>query len=58
MIIAGRAGGALRTGLHVQGMGDNASKVHLTLLQALGVPVTSFGAGPGLATDTVSAIRV
>jgi hypothetical protein len=57
MIVAGRAGGALKTGLHVHAAGDNASKVHLTLLKAVGVPVTSFGAGPGLATDTVADIQ-
>jgi hypothetical protein len=53
MIVAGRAGGALRTGQHIHAAGDNTSKVHLTLLNAVGVPATSFGAGPGLATDTV-----
>jgi len=53
MIVAGRAGGALRTGQHIHAAGESTSKVHLTLLEALGVPVTSFGAGPGLATDTV-----
>jgi hypothetical protein len=56
MIVAGRAGGALRTGQHVHAMGDNTSNVHLTLLQAVGVPVTSFGAGPGLSTGTVAAL--
>ena len=58
MIVAGRAGGALRTGQHVHALGDNTSNVHLTLLQAVGVPATSFGAGPGLSTGTVTAIRV
>jgi Protein of unknown function (DUF1552) len=57
MIVAGRAGGALKTGLHVHAAGDNTSKVHLTLLQAVGVPATSFGGGPGLAMDTVADIK-
>ena len=57
MIVAGRAGGALRTGQHVHALGDNTSNVHLTLLQAVGVPATSFGAGPGLSTGTVAAIQ-
>ena len=57
MIVAGRAGGALKTGLHVHAAGDNTSKVHLTLLQAVGVPATSFGGGPGLATDTVADLK-
>jgi hypothetical protein len=57
MIVAGRAGGALRTGQHIHALGDNTSKVHLTLLNAVGVPATSFGAGPGLATETVSELQ-
>jgi len=57
MIVAGRAGGALKTGLHVAGAGANTSNVHLTLLQAVGAPVTSFGGGPGLSTTPVAAIQ-
>jgi hypothetical protein len=57
MIVAGKAGGALKTGLHVHATGDNTSKVHLTLLQAVGVPATSFGGGAGLVTDTVADIK-
>jgi hypothetical protein len=56
MIVAGRAGGALRAGQHLAGAGANTSNVHLTLLNAVGVPVTSFGAGPGLSTGTVAAM--
>jgi hypothetical protein len=56
MIVAGRAGGALRTGQHIHAMGDNTSNVHLTLLQAVGVPATSFGGGAGLSTTTVPSL--
>jgi hypothetical protein len=56
MIVAGRAGGALRAGQHIHAMGDNTSNVHLTLLQAVGAPVTSFGGGAGLSTTTVPAL--
>ncbi len=43
VLTAGKAGGALKTGLHVQAGGDPASRVGLTLQQALGVPVNSWG---------------
>jgi hypothetical protein len=55
-VIGGRAGGALKGDLHVRGDGSNASKVHLTLLQAAGLPVTSFGAGAGQTSQTVPAL--
>jgi hypothetical protein len=56
IVVAGSAGGALRTGFHHRGANENTSKVHLTLLKACGVPATSFGAEAGLATDTVGAL--
>ncbi len=40
---AGRAGGRLRTGLHVSGVGDSASRVGLTLQQAMGLNVGQWG---------------
>ena len=43
IITAGRAGGAMKTGIHVQGAGDPATRVGLTVLQALRVPVSKFG---------------
>ena len=55
-IVGGRAGGALRGDLHVRGDRSNASQVHLTLLRACGLPVSSFGAGAGQATTTVPAL--
>jgi hypothetical protein len=65
MIIAGRAGGALvHPGIHYQsptkgdlaseGKGRNVSVVPLTLMQAMGTGITSFGAGAGLATKVIS----
>ncbi len=43
IVTAGRASGALKTGIHVQGAGDPATRVGLTVLQALKVPVAKFG---------------
>lgn len=42
MLLAGTAGGKLKTGRVIGGSGPN-EQVHLGVLQALGVPVTSFG---------------
>ncbi len=47
VLIAGKAGGALKAGLHVPVTGDaaaiNACRVPLTLLRAFGVPQTDWG---------------
>lgn len=40
---AGRAGGRLRTGLHVSGVGESASRVGLTMQQAMGLNVAQWG---------------
>lgn len=43
IITAGRAGGAVKTGLHIRGVGDAATRVGLTAMQALKMPVGKFG---------------
>jgi hypothetical protein len=59
ILIAGRAGGALRTGLHVRSTTrENTSKPLLSLLRAVGLPLTEFGTGLGRVTDGVPAIEV
>ena len=45
MIVAGGAGGRWRSGQHIAGKGDPVSRVGLTLQQALGMSVDSWGAG-------------
>ena len=45
MMLAGRAGGRVRTGLHVDGAGTSVSRVGLTLQQVMGVPVGAWGIG-------------
>ncbi len=40
---AGRAGGLLKTGLHVDMAGDPATRLGLTAMQVLGVPINKFG---------------
>lgn len=43
MMIAGRAGGRVRPGIHVKGRGDPVSRVGLTLQQVMGVQVQRWG---------------
>ena len=43
MMTAGRAGGRLKTGYHIQAKGDSVTRVGLTIQQALGVPVSTWG---------------
>jgi hypothetical protein len=57
LMVAGRAGGALRTGLHHRGNGGSATAVHLTLVRALGLDWQSFGKGDDEATQTISEIE-
>jgi hypothetical protein len=43
MMIAGRAGGRIRTGFHLAGRADAASRVGLTVQQAMGLQVERWG---------------
>jgi hypothetical protein len=43
MFTLGRANGKLKTGIHVQGSAEPVSRVGLTLQQALGLPLNSWG---------------
>lgn len=45
MMIAGGGGGSLRTGLHIAGNGDAATRAGLTLQQVMKVPVERWGTG-------------
>ena len=57
IILAGGANGALKTGIHYHSAGGEiATKVSLTLLRTMGVRAQSFGAGPGLVSDGLTAI--
>lgn len=58
ILVAGGGGGALvHPGIHIKGSKGNASDVLLTLLQAMGLPLTEFGKGGGLTRQTVAALR-
>jgi hypothetical protein len=43
IMVAGGAGGRWRTGQHITGKGDPSSRVGLTIQQALGMPIDSWG---------------
>jgi hypothetical protein len=43
MMVAGRAGGRIRTGFHLAGRADPATRVGLTLQQAMGLQVEKWG---------------
>jgi hypothetical protein len=43
LLVAGKAGGKLKTDQHLRLLDENVSKVPFTLLTALGSPATSFG---------------
>ncbi len=49
ILTVGRAGGRLKTGIHVSMLGDPATRVGLTLQQMMGVPIKSWG---GLSNET------
>ena len=58
ILIAGSACDRLRPGRHYRSLsGENASKVCLTLLGALGVPAVSYGAGAAHTTDSLGDIE-
>lgn len=58
IVIAGGAGGKLKTGLHYHSpASENASKVLLSLCRACGLTLPSFGADGGHVTEGLSAIE-
>ena len=58
MMIAGRAGGAIRSGVHVAGETAPTSRVGLTIQQVMGLTVESWGSRSMEATHPISEILV
>lgn len=56
MMIAGRAGGAIKPGVHVSGATSPATRVGLTIQQVMGLNTESWGARSMEATQPVSEI--
>lgn len=58
IVIAGKACGTLRTGVHYRSYSqENVSKVLLTLTRAMDIPATAFGEGAMAATESLSEIE-
>lgn len=53
-MIAGRAGGRLRTGIHVRGNGEPVTRIGLTAQQVMGLPISEWGTRSLTATRPVS----
>ena len=56
MFTAGSGGGRIRTGLHIQAKGDPASRLALTLQQAMGLPVSHWGTESMASSKAISDI--
>ena len=56
VFVAGRAGGKLKSGIHVDGNGDSCTRVGLTIQQALGLPVNKWGTGSMETNKTIGEI--
>jgi hypothetical protein len=58
LLVAGQACGKLKKGVHYKSpAAENASKLGLTLLRVMGVPVTEFGTDDGYVTEGIDAIE-
>jgi hypothetical protein len=56
LLTAGKAGGRIKTGQHVQAKGDPGTRVGLTVQQAVGVPVSSWGKDAMETSKTITEI--
>ena len=53
---AGRAGGRIKTGLHVVGNGDPITRVGLTAMQVMGLPLDKWGTQSLQTSKTITEI--
>jgi len=56
LVLAGGGSGALRRGVHLRAQGENASRVMLSVLQAMGLPAAEYGVGAGRVTEGLGAL--
>lgn len=57
-MVAGNAGGRMRTGLHVRGAGDSTSRVGLTMQQLMGLSVGRWGTDQNETSRPISEIVI
>jgi hypothetical protein len=58
IFFAGKAGGRLKTGMHVVGTGDPVTRVGLTAMQAMGVPIEKWGTQSLQTSKSISDVMV
>ncbi len=58
VMMIGKAGGRLKTGHHVVGHGDPISRIGLTAMQVMGLPVEKWGTGSQQTSKTITEILV
>ncbi|MBT5240302.1 MAG: DUF1552 domain-containing protein [Rhodospirillaceae bacterium] len=58
VMMIGNAGGRLKTGMHIAGNGDPITRIGLTALQVMGVPIERWGTGSLETTKTISQVLV
>jgi hypothetical protein len=56
MITIGSGGGAMKTGIHVSAPGDGVTRVGLTVMQALGVPIGDWGSESNKTNKTITEV--
>ncbi len=56
IMIAGRAGGRVRPGVHVRGAGDSTARIGLTLQQVMGLNLATWGTKANRTSRMVSEI--
>ncbi len=58
VLLAGKAGGAIHSGIHYRSPGESATRVLLTIMRAMGLTMPTFGVGPAQETEALSAVLV
>jgi hypothetical protein len=56
LLTAGKAGGKIKTGIHVSAKGDPGTRVGLTVQQAMGVPINSWGTDSMQTAKTITEV--
>ncbi len=58
VLMIGKAGGRVKTGQHIQGHGDPISRVGLTAMQVMGLPIDQWGTGSLKTSKTITEVLV
>src|SRR5204862_3540990 len=56
MMTVGSGGGKIKTGMHIAAPGDSVTRLGLTLMQAMGVPISTWGELSNSTTKTITEI--